>query len=106
MSEIRRATVYVRTDGQPNLETVRRYMPSNYTASLCEINGDTHILIKGKDNAGWTLDGYVIPRLQSGIIWAEEVTDMTGIACICEGRGGHSNEQCPWFEGGPLGLGE
>jgi hypothetical protein len=31
-------------------------------------------LIEGEDNAGWTLDGYVIPRLASGLIFAKEVS--------------------------------
>lgn len=99
MSKIRRAKVYVSTRGTPSLQEVRAYMPSNYKASLAEINGDTHILIKGEDYAGWTLEDYIIPRLGSGMILAEEVTDLTGITCICVGRGGHNNEHCPWFEG-------
>ena len=31
------------------------------------------IVVFGHDNAGWTLDGYVIPRLASGMIFAQEV---------------------------------
>jgi hypothetical protein len=50
---------------------VRAYLPSNYTARQDE-SGAT--LIEGTDNAGWTLDGYVIPRLASGMIFATEVT--------------------------------
>lgn len=30
-------------------------------------------VIQGKDVAGWTLDGYVIPRYASGLVWAEEI---------------------------------
>jgi hypothetical protein len=30
-------------------------------------------VIAGEDNAGWTLDGYVIPRYASGLIFAEEI---------------------------------
>jgi hypothetical protein len=30
-------------------------------------------LIAGRDVAGWTLDDYVIPRLASGMYYAEEV---------------------------------
>jgi hypothetical protein len=30
-------------------------------------------VIEGCDSAGWTLDGYVIPRYASGLIWAEEI---------------------------------
>ena len=35
---------------------------------------DEVVLIVGRDSAGWTLDGYVIPRLASGTIFAEEVS--------------------------------
>lgn len=51
-------------------EAVARYLPRNYTLRHV---GD-HLLITGIDNAGWTLDGYVIPRLASGLYFAEEVT--------------------------------
>jgi hypothetical protein len=30
-------------------------------------------LIGGRDSCGWTLDDYVIPRLASGMYFAEEV---------------------------------
>lgn len=53
-----------------SLDTVRDYLPSNYTATE-DADG---ILISGKDSHGWTLDGYVIPRLGSGLIAAKEVT--------------------------------
>jgi hypothetical protein len=52
-----------------NLDLVKRYLPSNYQAT----EGPDGIVIEGSDNAGWTLDGYVIPRLASGLIAAEEV---------------------------------
>ena len=52
------------------LERVQQYLPRNYTAS--ERNGV--IWISGRDQAGWTLDEYVIPRLASGLIFAEEVS--------------------------------
>jgi len=54
------------------LSEVQAYMPGNYSASA---NADGSITIAGSDNAGWTLDGYVIPRLASGMIFAREVTD-------------------------------
>jgi len=52
------------------IETIRRYLPSNYSAV---VDGE-HVQIVGFDNAGWTLDDYVIPRLASGLYRAEEVT--------------------------------
>jgi len=54
------------------IDTVRAYLPSNYTARPDD--DETGIIIEGTDNAGWTLDGYVIPRLASGMIFAMEVT--------------------------------
>jgi hypothetical protein len=30
-------------------------------------------VIEGRDSHGWTLDGYVIPRYASGLIWCEEI---------------------------------
>lgn len=50
------------------LETVRHYLPNNYKAYPFGVA----ILITGADDAGWTMDGYVIPRLQSGNIIARE----------------------------------
>jgi hypothetical protein len=32
------------------------------------------VIIAGTDYAGWTLDGYVLPRLASGLMFGEEVT--------------------------------
>ena len=51
---------------------VAAYLPSNY-----EVVGITPaglVIIAGIDEAGWTLDGYVIPRLASGLHWAVEVS--------------------------------
>jgi hypothetical protein len=52
------------------LEAIRRYLPSNYQADG-PANGT--VLIHGHDNAGWTLDEYVIPRLASGMHYAQEI---------------------------------
>lgn len=56
-----------------DLATVKRYLPSNYQA----LQIDGLIVIGGTDRAGWTLDGYVLPRLQSGLIVAVEMTGVT-----------------------------
>lgn len=53
-----------------DLLAIQEYMPRNYTAVLLE-NGT--VLVSGKDSAGWTLDGYVIPRLGSGLHGAREL---------------------------------
>lgn len=51
------------------IRRVQRYLPSNYAVTDVTVEG---IVIEGEDRAGWTLDGYVIPRLASGLIRAEE----------------------------------
>lgn len=68
---------------------VAAYMPVNY-ATLAERVERTErfsavapsgvqlderlvVVIGGQDAAGWTLDGYVIPRLASGLMRAEEI---------------------------------
>ena len=56
------------------IETVLRYLPSNYTANEDSRDGKPVILIEGEDSAGWTLDDYVGPRLASGGIYITEVT--------------------------------
>jgi hypothetical protein len=52
-----------------DLDTVRRYLPAAYFAFM---RGE-RIYIVGNDVAGWTLDGYVLPRLGSGLIAAREI---------------------------------
>ena len=52
-------------------DAVRPYLPSNYSARPL-IGGGS--IIEGEDVAGWTLDGYVIPRLASGLHFAEEIS--------------------------------
>lgn len=52
------------------VETIRRYLPANYRVTRVV---QDEIFIEGHDNAGWTLDGYVIPRLASGLYFATEI---------------------------------
>ena len=72
------------TGGVDSIEQLQAYLPNNYQASVEVIsrsgalddNGwhmSARIIIRGHDVAGWTLDGYVLPRLASGLIWASEV---------------------------------
>lgn len=68
MTDMRRAIARGR------LESIERYMPGNYDATLmATVNGVEIVLIEGSDQAGWTLDGYVIPRLASGLYPAREI---------------------------------
>lgn len=50
-------------------EVIQKYLPTGYRAySIPQAT-----LIQGVDNAGWTLDDYVIPRLASGLYFAREI---------------------------------
>jgi hypothetical protein len=51
---------------------VEPLLPLNYRVIGRDI-ADGFILIGGEDNAGWTLDGYVIPRLGSSLVYTEEI---------------------------------
>src|SRR4051812_9539886 len=53
-----------------NLDKIRRYLPSNYTAD----SDGANVFIHGTDVMGWTMHDYVIPRLASGLYRAEEIT--------------------------------
>lgn len=67
--------------GATSEEQVANYLPSNYEvrASMTSPeSGKLYVRIWGEDKAGWTLEGYVIPRLESGLLWAEEY-DSPGI---------------------------
>ena len=55
------------------------YLPHNYdvqkfTIALPDGEVVERLLIVGSDVAGWTLEDYVIPRLASGLIFAEEIS--------------------------------
>lgn len=65
-------------------ETVRQYLPlgGNYRVAGIVLSDPAWLLIVGRDNAGWTLDEYVIPRMESGFIFPREITEAeaTGVA--------------------------
>jgi hypothetical protein len=52
---------------------IARYLPSNYQVIGTTGAPEHWTIIEGFDNAGWTLDGYVLPRLASGMFYGEEV---------------------------------
>jgi len=64
----------LKVTGYTNRLEVENYLPGNYRV-LCEAN-DESIYVMGQDNAGWTAHGYVIPRLGSGLIYAEVVRQI------------------------------
>lgn len=55
--------------------TCSAYLPGNYSVIFTFLNdsGNESCVIAGKDNAGWTLDDYVIPRLASGLYHCQEI---------------------------------
>jgi len=73
-SPVKRHAV-IRGYGHDKLETVRRYLPSNYEAD----SDGGNVWIHGVDRLGWTLDDYVLPRLASGLHFAKEVVPMPGL---------------------------
>jgi len=63
-----------------DLETVQAYLPSNYEArEIRRPYREAYVEITGEDDHGWTLDGYVIPRLASGLIVAIEEPHPFGV---------------------------
>ena len=53
-------------------ERVARYLPANYEVVGTETyRKRSEVLVRGTDVAGWTAEGYVIPRLASGLLSAE-----------------------------------
>ncbi len=69
--------------GVDHRERLLAYLPASY-AVLGEgmRDGRSFFVIGGTDSAGWTLDGYVIPRLASGLIFAEEVDEAAARAVV------------------------
>lgn len=78
------AEVYLH--GNITVEVVAAYLPQNYRVIAVETGTEEETekfsgtagkpcraIIGGTDNHGWTLDGYVIPRLGSGLIAAREI---------------------------------
>lgn len=65
-------------ENEPDVQRVRAYLPANYQAEVSGHDGKRPgvVLIFGIDRAGWTLDGYVIPRLGSVRIVAVEDTEL------------------------------
>jgi len=71
---MRRAFIYG-NDITP--ERIERYLPGNYqvVGNGKDIDGRDFVLIEGEDNAGWTMDDYVLPRLASGLWFGEEIDE-------------------------------
>lgn len=71
MGTIRYALAHTRRDDGSDIAA---YMPHNYSVvGVLEGERYNQALIKGTDDAGWTMEDYVIPRLQSGLVGVREV---------------------------------
>lgn len=68
---------YAAVTGARDAEHLTRYLPGNYEVYGHRFpdgpGGKIVLLIRGRDDCGWTLDDYVIPRCASGLIWVTEV---------------------------------
>ena len=79
---MRRYAVITNSDAR----TVSSYIPANYSVAIvC----DDCLVISGEDIAGWTLTGYVIPRLASGLISAIEIRSEDAIQIAEKGFAGY-----------------
>jgi hypothetical protein len=68
--------VVVLNQSSTTFKSVQAYLPDNYQARIQPFGGPSggaYVEIIGIDVAGWTLDGYVIPRLASALIIAAEI---------------------------------
>lgn len=72
---LRKARIRRSPIGGPTRETAANYLPANY--QVTEVTPEW-VYFQGYDDHGWTLEDYVIPRLASGLIWAEEIVNDLG----------------------------
>lgn len=68
----RYAAVLRSRNGRPAASEVEAYLPYNYRVRN---ESADRVTIEGEDDAGWTLEDYVIPRLGSGMITAIEIPE-------------------------------
>ena len=68
-----------RTDEQ---DAIASYLPANYALVGQYANGD--LAVVGHDNAGWTAEDYVIPRLGSGLIVAHVASEGPSYVFDCD----------------------
>ena len=72
-------TAVIRLSRNQDEHTVAAYLPGNYRVVGVEPNpnvpGTSLVTIEGDDDHGWTLDGYVLPRLASGMLYGDETTE-------------------------------
>lgn len=56
-----------------NYEVIHRVEPSLRAPGVIPQRDRGVTVIAGRDRMGWTLDAYVLPRLQSGLYFGEEI---------------------------------
>lgn len=70
---------FAQVHGARRPEEVAAYLPSNYALmesfTIPPTDRRLVVIIGGKDDRGWTLAEYVIPRLASGLMVATEIED-------------------------------
>jgi len=97
-------TAIVRGHGA-TIDSIGRYLPSNYAA--VGLTADDAVIVQGHDHAGWTLDDYVIPRLASGLYFAEETNSYHDYVRACEAEELTPHDRYAWavhgMPAGPLG---
>ena len=85
-------------------EKVARFLPNNYTVVGHDSTGVT---IRGMDHYGWTMDGYVLPRLASGLIFGEELPhtagDCSDMGCQWHGVSASNRRQSEFYAKHPRG---
>ena len=59
-------------------ELADKLVPWNYVT----IVHTGSLFVIGRDNAGWTLDGYVLPRLASGGVFGQVECDQSTLAAL------------------------
>ena len=52
-------------------KAVEHYLPRNYTVDRSSHGYPEVVVVTGTDQAGWTAKDYVVPRLASGMHFAE-----------------------------------
>jgi hypothetical protein len=89
---LRRAVIDRSKSGSPSEYQANAYLPFNYIVTGVD---DRYVHIAGHDDAGWTLDDYVIPRLASGLYSAREIKPgMWPCGCL-ENEAGAHRVGCP-----------
>lgn len=67
----------IATNGR-SLDDVAQFLPDNYkVVAGTLVDGIKGALVVGHDHLGWTMEGYVIPRLSSALITCKEILGET-----------------------------